>query len=153
MKDIRNSIIVTIILIIFVSTGLLSRALDKLQINSKIPQGITEKESKNVVQGDDGETSSEFPTSLQWSLEPDTEDLEEDSGPKIFNISKTTNKEQKELKAKETLMNKEKTNMSELIIFWHGVASVIVGEAAALLIAFAWSKIYNTKGDKNCNCK
>lgn len=36
-----------------------------------------------------------------------------------------------------------KIHMSEIIVsFWHGVAGVLLGEAVAVLIALAWSKIW-----------
>lgn len=40
-------------------------------------------------------------------------------------------------------VTKEKHNkMNGMIIaFWHGVAAVLIGEASALLVAFAWMKI------------
>lgn len=37
--------------------------------------------------------------------------------------------------------------MTEVMIaFWHGVASVLIGEASALLVAVAWMRI---RGDRN----
>lgn len=49
----------------------------------------------------------------------------------------------------DDLKNKKEdsTSMDEMVIaFWHGVASVLIGEANALLVAMAWSKI---RGERN----
>ena len=43
----------------------------------------------------------------------------------------------------------ENATMNEVMIaFWHGVASVLIGEASALLVALAWMKI---RGEWNGN--
>ena len=43
----------------------------------------------------------------------------------------------------------ENAAMNEVMIaFWHGVASVLIGEASALLVALAWMKIRGGKDGK-----
>ena len=44
------------------------------------------------------------------------------------------------------IISKEKNKVNEMIIaFWHGVAAVLIGEASALMVAFAWMKIRGGK--------
>jgi hypothetical protein len=43
---------------------------------------------------------------------------------------------------------KEENKMDNVLLaFWHGVATVLIGETVALMVAIAWMKI--KKGDKN----
>ena len=44
-------------------------------------------------------------------------------------------------------VKEDNASMTEVMIaFWHGVASVLIGEASALLVAVAWMRI---RGDRN----
>lgn len=44
------------------------------------------------------------------------------------------------------IITREKNEVNEMIIaFWHGVAAVLIGEASALMVAFAWMKIRGGK--------
>jgi hypothetical protein len=58
-----------------------------------------------------------------------------------------TTEERKSESEETTKENKEEHNkVNEMIIaFWHGVAAVLIGEASALMVAFAWMKIRGGK--------
>lgn len=51
-------------------------------------------------------------------------------------------KEEKAISKELTPKEKEYNNMEGMLLsFWHGVAAVLIGETAALMIALAWMKI------------
>jgi hypothetical protein len=45
----------------------------------------------------------------------------------------------------ETIKEEQNKVDGLMLAFWHGVAAVLIGEASALLVAFAWTKIRGGK--------
>ena len=62
-----------------------------------------------------------------------------ESGEQVRTAQREDTEEEQARPEKE--MEVTKTMNEIMIAFWHGVAAVLIGEAAALLVAVAWMKI------------
>lgn len=69
-------------------------------------------------------------------------DKKEPTAEKISTVQKESKAESEEI----TQELKEKHNMNDIVLsFWHGVATVLIGETVALMVAVAWMKIRGGK--------
>lgn len=81
------------------------------------------------------------------SIEPGSipELVEKEVVSKMEIATEATVSETESVAANEKI-TEEHNKMNEMIIaFWHGVAAVLIGEASALMVAFAWMKIRGGK--------
>ena len=94
-----------------------------------------------IIPGD-----GEFPanTFIEPETIPEQAEGEQATGSEV---TKVTTEETQSVSEETTEELKEDHNkVNEMIIaFWHGVAAVLIGEASALMVAFAWMKIRGGK--------
>ena len=152
------SLIVGVVFTVLASTDCFTKVADKLQTPDKalyiseLDIGIKEKgimplfngASEKVVQGDSHESATEFLPKWKISTRQEADKAEE--APKVFNINKIKEEYEKLHTNKESTMLKEDgCYMNDVLMaFWHGVASVLIGEMVALLVGLLWAKIHKS---------
>lgn len=96
--------------------------------------GTQRKGDSGLIIPGDGDLLANTIIEPENALEPSQgmEETEETITETITNYNKTT--------------TKEKNNMDGILLsFWHGVATVLIGETVALMVAIAWMKIKGCK--------
>lgn len=146
MKRIVSTLILTLALIaIFSSFGYIPT--EKPNGNG---WGTKHKGDSGLILPGDGESPADTfiePESIPEQAEK-TQLTEENSIPnstvseKESVGDKNTPTEETQAESEETTEElKEELNKMDITAFWHGVAAVLIGEASALMVAFAWMKI------------
>ena len=153
MKDVVNGVVLYLVLSLLFS--LTSFPEDIFPPLGNI--GIHPGDSGTVVPGG-GSDIAEFtvtaemqrPTEQEESEEPKdpgkTEGKKPSEEPKKAEASASGDASETESQIPIDIEIKEKNKMDEILLaFWHGVATVLIGETVALMVAIAWLKI--KKGD------
>lgn len=101
-------------------------------------------ESGLVVPGDGEEMAN---TNIEPGSIPEPPEDEQEGGTQVMDDIKT---QIEKIKTGITPYSPEEITMEELnkmdiTAFWHGVAAVLIGEASALMVAFAWTKLRGSK--------
>lgn len=157
-KQAIASLIVGVVFTVLASTDCFTKVADKLQTPDEaqyidtLDIGMKEKgimplsngASEKVVQGDGNEHATEFLPKWRISTKPEADKAEE--APKVFNINKIK-EEYKKLHTSEesTMLKEDECYMNDVLMaFWHGIASVLIGEMVALLVGLSWAKIHKS---------
>ena len=128
MKDIVLTVLITVALVAGFSTH-----------GSLVESETTPKGYGTQIQGDAGMVIPGDGTEpVMATIPPESEPIAE--------TQTTESESESEPIAPDMQINiipkKEETNMTDIIVaFWHGVAGVLLGEAAAILIALALAKV------------
>ena len=93
-----------------------------------------EGDSGLILPGDGEEVAN---TSIEPGSIPETESTEKFAHTSVKSVCENYDQNQQEIT--------EEYNNMNILEFWHGVAAVLIGEASALLVAFAWMKIRGGK--------
>lgn len=135
MTDFIVSVILTLVLIISFS-HIRNFPEEKLHGNGYVPKNSGE--SGLVVPGDGEEMANANiePGSIP-ELPVETEATEKSAHTSVESVCENYDQSQQEIT--------EEYNNMNILEFWHGVAAVLIGEASALMVAFAWMKIRGGK--------
>ena len=141
MKDFIISVIILAILIVIFSTGVIPDNLMHLGVIPQCPG-----DSGMVMPGNGSDPAEPIVVELQKN---DTE-REDNKSEESSASSKESGKENNNGKSHEEfyieITKREQYSMSEILVaFWHGAASVLLGEACTLLIIVACKKIFGKK--------
>lgn len=75
---------------------------------------------------------------------PERSEDERTEKAEVTEVTEVTEETSEEIHTEN--IRKDKNKMGGMLMaFWHGVAAVLIGEASALLVAFAWTKIIGGK--------
>lgn len=158
------SLIIGVACTVLASTNVFSKVVEKLQstyetqyavypdmsIHGKGLLPISPGESETLIQGE-GDATEFLP---KWKINTKADANKTDEQTKTFNISKKIEEEKGKIVVDEettTELKKGERCMNEILIsFWHGAASVLIGELFAILMFLSWSKIHrNNKTIEN----
>ena len=137
MKTIIIYLLATIVLIVLFSTYGSSAIVP--QSGGGMPTHLGN--SGMAVPGD----GKEFPESMTVEPPKGTEGTEETNGISASSDADKKDSDESNHKIINKVLRKE-TSMNEMVLaFWHGVVSVLIGEASAIMVVAVWNKIKRTE--------
>ena len=130
MTDVIVGIALTAVLVILFSA--LGYSSIPMQSYGVVPQ--YRGDSGAVRQGGGDLVAQEDPGLSDAATVPATEASVADRGERSSTSDKSV--------TPESLQKKEETSMNDILVaFWHGVATVLIGETCALAVAAAWLRM------------
>ena len=122
----------------------------QLETPNGIGWGTKHKGDSGLIIPGDGESPADTfiePESIPEQAEETEEVVSKMEITTDATVSKTESGVTSEVRSEEIKEEHNKVN-GMIIAFWHGVSAVLIGEASALLVAFAWMKIRGGKDGK-----
>lgn len=109
--------------------------------------GTKRKGDSGLILPGDGESPAD--TFIEPESIPEQAEDEQASGSEVTKVTSDKNKRQKTSDRKQAIseeLKEEHNKMNDIVLsFWHGVATVLIGETVALMVAVAWMKIRGGK--------